>query len=290
MHKVYFVAGKGGVGKSTMAAFFARREASKGKKTLLVEMGPWSYYQKWWPNMPAPTYSPQRTPYGFDWAMWTGEDCLKEYVGHLVKVPFVSRAFLDNTWMRALVKIAPGLREISFLGKATSQIREHGPAMKYDSIVIDAVISGHFISLLQAPVGLQGMAKMGPIHEQCKHIIAALNSASVETLLVSTLENFAVQETQELMSALQKLLKSKISVLANKDIPIPAHAESASGRYENPQKEMLQTLAQIDRRQNENKKWLSEKYPHVYKVPFYYQPLLEILNDEREIQQIYSEL
>lgn len=290
MHKVYFVAGKGGVGKSTMAAFLARREALRGHKTLLVEMGPWSYYQKWWPSKKAATYAPQRSAYGFDWAMWTGEDCLKEYVGHLVKVPFLSRAFLDNTWMRALVKIAPGLREISFLGKATSQIRAHGPAMKYDRIVIDAVSSGHFLSLLQAPIGLQGMAKVGPIHEQCKNIISALNSSAVETVVVSTLETFAVQETSELLASLQKQLTSKITVIANKKMPIPTIPQSGSENFSPAERKMLTSLSQIERRQNENIGLLRQKTPHLYNVPFYYQPLLEILNDEREIQRIYSEL
>lgn len=289
MHKVYFVTGKGGVGKSTLAAFFARSEALRGKKTLIVEMGPWSYYQKWWSFYKTPTYSPQSTPYGFDWAMWTGEDCLKEYVGHLVKLPFLSRAFLENTWMRALIKIAPGLREISFLGKVTSQIREHGPSMNYDTIVIDAVSTGHFVSLLQAPTGLLGMAKAGPIHEQCKHILAALNSTSVETFLVTTLEQFAVQETGELMMALQKQISSSITIYANKEIPIPNITESAFQRYTQPEKNMLEAWQAIDQRQTENKKKLIEKYTQFKKVPFYFKPLLEVLSDDREVQRIYSE-
>lgn len=288
MHKVYFVTGKGGVGKSTAAAFLARREASNGKKTLLVEMGPWSYYQKWWPINRQATYSPQKTPYGFDWSMWTGEDCLKEYVGHLVKVPFMSNVFLENTWMRALIKIAPGLREISFLGKVTSQIRDHGPELNYDSIVIDAVSSGHFISLLQAPEGLKGMAKIGPIHDQCTKIIDALNSNAVEILLTTTLETFAVQETGELFSALQKHLRSKITLVANRELPIPKITEDTLNRYATPHKELLETLKTLSERQAANQKRLHEKQSHIYNIPFYYQPLLEVLKDDREVQRIYS--
>lgn len=288
MHKIYFVTGKGGVGKSTAAAFLARRETVLGRKTLLVEMGPWSYYQKWWSRTSEATYAPQKTPYGFDWALWTGEDCLKEYVTHLVKVPFVGRAFLDNSWMRALIKIAPGLREISFLGKVTSQIREHGPQMNYDTIVVDAVSSGHFISLLQAPEGLKGMAKIGPIHEQCTQILNALHSDAVETFLVSTLETFAVQETAELHGSLQKWLKSKVHTVANKELPLPPITDEAISRYASPQTEVLGTLKTLSKRQDENKKRLIEGAANLYTIPFYYEPLLEVLNDDREVQRIYS--
>lgn len=286
MHKVYFVSGKGGVGKSTIAAFLARKEALSGKKTLLVEMGPWSYYQKWWGG--EAKYTPQKTPFGFEWSMWRGEDCLKEYVGHLVKVPLLGRAFLDNSWMRALVKIAPGLREISFLGKVTSQIREHGPTMNYDSIIVDAVSSGHFLSLLQAPVGLMAMSKMGPINVQCAQIIQALNSHSVETYLTTTLESFAVQETMELHGALSKKLKSKITVVANKELLIPNISTEMLSRYSGPSKDMLSPLNILAERQTENDKRLDTAQLHKIKVPFYYQPLLEVLKDDREIQRLYS--
>jgi anion-transporting ArsA/GET3 family ATPase len=286
VHKVYFVSGKGGVGKSTIAAFLARKEALSGKKTLLVEMGPWSYYQKWWGG--EARYTPQKTPFGFEWSMWRGEECLKEYVGHLVKVPFLGRTFLDNSWMRALIKIAPGLREISFLGKVTSQIREHGPAMNYDSIVVDGVSSGHFVSLLQAPVGLMAMSKVGPINVQCEQIIKALNSDSVETYLTTTLETFAVQETMELYASLSKRLKSKITIVANKELVIPIISAEMIGRYEGAAKEMLTPLHVIAERQKENENRLDLSQFTNIKIPFYYQPLLEVLKDDREVQRLYS--
>ncbi len=288
MHKIYFVTGKGGVGKSTAAAFLARRESTLGRKTLLVEMGPWSYYEKWWPAKKTATYSPQTTPYGFDWSMWTGEECLKEYVSHLVKVPLVGRAFLDNSWMRALIKIAPGLREISFLGKVTSQAREHGPSLNYDSIVVDAVSSGHFISLLQAPEGLRGMAKIGPVYEQCTQILNVLHSSSVETFLVTTLETFAVQETQELYSALKKQLKSEIHLVANKELHIPKITDASLTGYSSPQTEVLTVLKTLDDRQLQNKQRLQTIEAPLHTIPFYYQSLLEVLKNDGEVQRIYS--
>lgn len=290
MHKVYFITGKGGVGKSTMAAFFARREALMGKKTLLVEMGPWSYYEKWWGGSRPATFNPQRTSYGFDWSMWTGEDCLKEYVSYLVKVPFLSRIFLENNWMKALIKIAPGIREIAFLGKVTSQIRSHGPAMDYDSIVVDAVSTGHFISLLQAPLGLRDMAKMGPVHEQSVQILNALNSEVVETFLVTTLETFAVQETSELVTSLKKQVRSQITVLANKDVRYPELTPAILEKYQNPQRTIVDEISLLKKHQDKNRTELDGAYSRLYKVPFYYHPLLEQMNDDTEIQRIYSGL
>lgn len=273
-----------------MAAFFARREVLLGKKTLLVEMGPWSYYQKWWGGPQVASFAPQRTPFGFDWSMWTGEDCLKEYVSYLVKVPFLSRIFLENNWMKALIKIAPGIREIAFLGKATSQIRDHGPTMNYDSIVVDAVSTGHFISLLQAPIGLKNMAKMGPVYEQSVSILKAINSESVETFLVTTLESFAVQETANLVQSLKGQVRSRVTVLANKDMMYPEVSHQHIKGYEDPQRQVLQAIRDLKGHQDKNRQQLEKAYPQLQKIPFYYQSLLEKINDDTEIQRLYSEL
>ena len=169
------VTGKGGVGKSYAAALLAAQAAREGRKTLLVEMGPWSYLEKAL-NLPPrrSLFAAVSTPYGFEHAVWSGEDCLTDYVKYLVKVPWAAEAFLKNGWLRSLIKIAPGLREISFLGKLTSQVRKQGPPMNYDTIVVDAVSTGHFLNLLKTPRGLMEITRVGPLRDQSEGIVEVL--------------------------------------------------------------------------------------------------------------------
>lgn len=284
MHKIVFVTGKGGVGKSTVATFLAAREASLGKKVLLVEMGPWSFLSLWLGFQSTDLYVPTPTPYGFDWSMWTGEDCLKEYVGYLVKLPWLSRAFFENNWMKALIKVAPGLREISFLGKITSQLRDHGPKLHYDTIVVDAMSSGHFVSLLQAPHGLKNMTKTGPIREQCESIEKALNSSSVQTLVVTTPESFAIQETKELVASMKHLMTSPIHVVINKMQDIPeVHGPIRGGG-------VLQELASLRLLYQENRQKILQDFPLSLEIPFYFSALKNILQDQNELQRLFAKL
>jgi anion-transporting ArsA/GET3 family ATPase len=284
VHKIVFVTGKGGVGKSAVAALVARKEASLGRKTLLVEMGPWSFQTRALGLKKEATYTPTATPFGFDLALWTGEDCLKEYVGHLIKLPWLSRVFFENAWMRALVKVAPGLREISFLGKVTSQIRDHGPALRYDSIIVDAVSSGHFLSLLQAPVGLKNMSKTGPIRDQCGAILEALNSAAVKTLVVTTLESFAIHETIELVEGLRNRLKSDIQVVMNKTQDIPEVPKTSM------ESNIVNELSRLKSVYTDNRQKILEVFPDAIDVPFYFSPLLQVLENETELQRIFSKI
>lgn len=77
--QIIFVSGKGGVGKSLIAAGIARELAQSGRRVLLAEIGETSYYQDFW-SLPSVGHDPVAHPLGFDLALWSGESCLREYV------------------------------------------------------------------------------------------------------------------------------------------------------------------------------------------------------------------
>ncbi len=216
---LYIVSGKGGVGKSTVAAALAAEIAKTGKKTLLAEIGSYSAYEFiLGPELISQPigYDPVSIPaLGFDLALMSGDRCLKEYVTHLIKLGKVAELFFETQAMRALIDLAPGLLEIAILGKLTSHLRHVGPEFPYDVIVVDAHATGHLLSLLRAPVGLSKAIPFGPMGHHSRDILKILTSEKVKYILVSLPEDLPVTEVQELDQKLQAEFGIKSTMVMN---------------------------------------------------------------------------
>lgn len=212
--KIFMVSGKGGVGKSVLAAALAQREAHRGAKTLLVELGDQSYFANVYNREIA--YTPVEVMPNLSVAIWRGEDCLREYVLYLVKIKKIVDLFFDNRVMRTFVRAAPALKELAILGKITSGIRSWGPPLEYDSIVVDAFATGHFLALLKAPLGMAELVESGPMGEQTRQIHRVLSDPQFcEFWLATRPEELPVSEAIELYNELQKLMKQKSKVFCN---------------------------------------------------------------------------
>jgi anion-transporting ArsA/GET3 family ATPase len=267
----------------------AAKTAREGRKTLLVEMGPWSFLEKALDLPPRKSlFTPLQTEYGFEHAVWSGEDCLTDYVKYLVKVPWAAEAFLKNAWLRSLIKVAPGLREISFLGKLTSQVRKHGPPMNYDTIVVDAVSSGHYLNLLRTPKGLMEITKVGPLREQSQEIVAVLNDGKIfHSVVVSNLESFSVQESLELTAQMRGLVSSAYSFVANNVYPIPDAPPSLDGNSPAARKFIETQLALKDFQKRQADELVKDGSP-LHRIPFLFQPLKDALKDDH--RQLFAGL
>jgi anion-transporting ArsA/GET3 family ATPase len=212
--KIYMVTGKGGVGKSLVAAAVATSFARKGLKTLLVELGDQSSYQYVFDK--AVSYKGTLIENNLSVALWNGEACLKEYITYLIKVPALADLFMDNKIMRTFIRAAPALKELAVLGKITSGIRNWGPELTFDRIVVDGYATGHFMALLKAPIGMAELISAGPMGEQSRNITTVLNdSESTKYLIVSLLEELPISESLELRAELKKWVKADALVLAN---------------------------------------------------------------------------
>lgn len=213
--KIYMVTGKGGVGKSTVVAAIAKREAKGGKKTLLVELGEQSYFQYVF-GKPI-EYEPTELEANFWAAIWGGETCLREYVYHLIKVKRIVDLFFDNRVMRTFIRAAPALKELALLGKITSGIRHWGPPLPFDVIVVDGFASGHFLALLRAPLGMAELIEYGPMGEQSRKIQEVLSNRDVcQFIVVSMPEELPVTETIELQQNLQEIVHQKPTIVCNR--------------------------------------------------------------------------
>jgi anion-transporting ArsA/GET3 family ATPase len=219
--KILFVSGKGGVGKSLVAAAVAKEETLAGKRVLLVEIGDTSYYKDFW-DLPAVGHDPIRLNAGFDLALWSGETCLREYVLYYLKLERLYNVFFENKVMRSLIGVAPGLNEIAILGKITSGIRKVGPPLNYDLIVVDCYATGHALALLQAPKGMMEAIKIGPMGHHSREIERVLLDSSLTAYMVVTLlEEMPVVETLEFRANLKRELGLDCEVVGNKLIMLP---------------------------------------------------------------------
>lgn len=214
--EIHFVTGKGGVGKSAVAAALALKKSREGLRTLLIEMGDQSFFQDYF-ELPSVRFKPAPLRENLDVALWSGQDCLREYALYLIKVEALYRLFFENAVMRAFINVAPALPELAIMGKVTSGPRHHGPPLPYDCLVVDSFATGHFMALMRAAPGMAKAVQFGPMGEQSRGIDQALRDPSLCHYHIVTLpEELPLKEAAELMTDLQKEFQIKASLLLNK--------------------------------------------------------------------------
>ncbi len=214
--KAHFVTGKGGVGKSVVAASLALAHSSKNKPILLAELNENSFYKDFF-DLPKLSYRPSHWQPGVDICQWSPEDCLKEYALHLLKIESLYKLFLENPVSKSLIQVAPGLHELALLGKVTSSPRRHGPPMDYDELVIDSFATGHFLSLFKAPSAMAEAVQFGPMGEQSRGIDRWIRDPDFTEIHIVTLpEELPITEAVELYHQIKKEFKLTPKVYLNK--------------------------------------------------------------------------
>ena len=201
--KIHFFTGKGGVGKSLLAASYAHALAEKSDDgpVLLAELAERSFYKDFLPLNTVgykPTVS-ENLSKNLSICQWSTADCLKEYALHLLKIESLYKLFFENPVSKSLIQVAPGLQELAILGKATSGARGHGPKMQFPKIVIDAFATGHFMSLFRAPKAMSEIISFGPMGEQSRSIDRWLRDPDFcEVHIVTLAEELPTTEAIEL--------------------------------------------------------------------------------------------
>lgn len=228
-----FVTGKGGVGKSTIAAALAHGLSQKGKRVLLVEFGEKSFFEKFF-QLSKVGFKPYPVRPGFDLSVWDYISCLREYVGFYIKTDKVFDLFFSNQVVQKFIQAAPSLKELALLGKATSQPRKVGPALGYDHIIIDSYATGHHKALLKAPFGMSEVIQRGPMGIHSRDMIRVIQDAEyTQHFIVLKPEELPVVEGLELQAQLQKDFSIQSHLICNQKFDYPEVSSEEASPMEN---------------------------------------------------------
>lgn len=193
--QLLFVTGKGGVGKTSVAAALASLAASAGKRTLVCEMDAKGALAAALGVGPVGYEPVEVTPNLFAMSMHT-EDSLREYLRVIARIPIVGRLGPLARTFDFVADAAPGVKEILAVGKLCFEVRER----HYDLVVVDAEASGHVVAQLDAPRVIRDLVRVGVIRDQTQWMLDILGDARRTGLVaVCTPEEMPVAETVELV-------------------------------------------------------------------------------------------
>lgn len=205
--RLHVVTGKGGTGKTTLAAATAIALAAGGRRTLLIEVEGRQGIAQLFDCPPLP-YAERRIAVtsggGEVFALAVDvEDALLEYlqtVYHLGR----ARWALDRLGaLDFITSIAPGLRDVFLTGKICQALEAPGSeGTRYDAVVVDAPPSGRVGRFLNVNEQVAGLARVGPVRDQADSIMEVLRSAQTTVHVVTLLEEMPTQETVDVMAEL----------------------------------------------------------------------------------------
>lgn len=214
--QLLFVTGKGGVGKTSVAAALGQLAASHGKRALLCEIDAKGDLAGAFETAPT-TFDEREIAPGL-WAMsMDTEASLKEYLSLQLKIPLLARLGPLARTFDFVANAAPGVKEILTVGKLAYEVRER----HYDIVVVDAPATGHIVGQLAAPQAIKDLVKVGLVRDQTGWMLDILGDAArTGVIVVATPEEMPVTETLELAERLRtETVVDLAAVVVNRVLP-----------------------------------------------------------------------
>jgi anion-transporting ArsA/GET3 family ATPase len=204
--RLILVVGKGGVGRSTVAAAIAGRCARAGKKTLLYETNANDRFGNYFDRPPCGTEVSQLAPNLFG-VNATPQSALAEYGMMVLRWKSVYEMVFENRVTKAFLRAIPGLDDYALLGKVWFHTAEEkrGKAV-WDTVVFDMPASGHASSMLRVPSVIIDTVPEGPLTRDAREVQALLaDPVRTAAVLVTLAEEMPTNEAIELEGKLTAL-------------------------------------------------------------------------------------
>jgi hypothetical protein len=201
--KFIIVSGKGGVGRTTVAATLARVAAAAGKRVLIAEATTTDRLARMFGRSePLATKMTTLAP-GIDAVNITPASSMYEYGLKVLRSEIVTRALFENRAVRGLLSAIPGLDGYAILGKVwwhSTELVDGRP--RYDLVIFDGPASGHTALMFRIPQAILNAMPMGPLARDARSMMELWRDPARSALVMVTLaEDLPARETVELAVA-----------------------------------------------------------------------------------------
>jgi anion-transporting ArsA/GET3 family ATPase len=214
--RLLLVTGKGGTGKTTVAASLAVAAGSGGRRTLVVEVegrqGLGALFGRG-----VLDYREVRVAERVNAMAVDPDEALREYLGRYGFAPLASLL----SWAklnRFITAAAPGLGDVLLVGKVwETATRQEGGGRAYDLVVLDAPPTGRVVPFLRAPATVAELARVGPIRHQAERVGELLDDPGRTAVVLTCMpEELSVAETLEGVASLRAAGLPVAAVVANR--------------------------------------------------------------------------
>ena len=234
--RLHVVTGKGGTGKTTVAAATALALAHGGKRVILLEVEGRQGIAQLFDTAPLPHEERKIAVAeggGEVWALAIDPaTALLEYLELFYNLRRAGSALQRMGAIDFVTTIAPGLRDVLLTGKACELVRrgEKGQPNAYDAVVLDAPPTGRITRFLNVNAEVSGLAKVGPIRNQADSVMAVLRSPRTAVHVVTLLEEMPIQEAVDGIAELTEARIPVGSIIVN--MTQPSELASVPSRHD----------------------------------------------------------
>ncbi len=220
---ITFITGKGGVGKTTIAAALAVHAARQGQSAALIE------FEDGEAGIRALGDNAKEVEH----IVLTYDRALLDTLGNVLGARLLAKAIVSHGALKRLIRAIPALREFTYLDR----IRDIVDKKRYDRVIVDLPASGHALDWLRVPIAFNrflGKSPLGFIGRRIHDSVVA--PGRCEIVVVTLAEPLVVKETEQLCKRLRKELSLVPSlVVVNRTVvPDPEGAwEAAQSLAEN---------------------------------------------------------